>query len=112
MKGLTVRWPLGDAPAGAGQELARHVASAAAAGATGLSGLRFEVWRMVPGEWFEAVYVFATDRARAECQAELAELVADSEVSRIVGSPPVLLEACEIVGVAEGWDGFEASARL
>ncbi|MQW75740.1 hypothetical protein GHK92_07635 [Nocardioides sp. dk4132] len=112
MNGLTVRWPLGDAPAGVGQELARHVASAEHASYTGRSGLRFKVWRTVPGEWFEAVYVFASDEACADFEAELAETVAGSEISRIIGSPPVLVQPCEIVGVAEGWDGFEASARL
>nr|WP_216653649.1 hypothetical protein [Nocardioides sp. zg-DK7169] len=108
---MTVRWPLGNAPAGVGQDLAHHVASSGHASSTGRSGLRFKVWRTVPGEWFEAVYVFVSVEARAAFQSHLLETVEDSEVSRIVGSPPVLVEPCEVVGVAEGWDGFEPSAR-
>lgn len=111
MKGLTVRWPLGDAPAGVGHELARYVAGTAHASSTGRTGLRFKVWRTVPGEWFEATYVFASDQARVAFQEQIAETDPDAEVSRIIGSAPVLVEPCDIVGIAEGWDGFQASSH-
>jgi hypothetical protein len=28
----------------------------------------------------------------------------------MIGSPPILVEACDIMAVAEGWDGFQAFA--
>ena len=40
------------------------------------------------------------------------ETAADAPGSRIVGAPPILVEACDVVAVAEGWDGFLAAPRL
>ena len=111
MKGLTVRWSLVDAPADAAAELASYVEGTSHARFTGMAGLRFKTWRMVPGEWFEGCYVFVTDEARAEFQKTFTAGAADAPGSKLVGSPPVLIEACEIVAVAEGWDGFEAGSR-
>lgn len=111
MKGLTVRWSLADAPEGVEAELASYVADTSHARFTGMSGLRFKTWRMVPGEWFEGCYVFVTDEAREEFQRSFTESAAQSPGSRIIGSAPVLVEPCEIVAVAEGWDGFEATPR-
>ncbi|MFM6847587.1 MAG: hypothetical protein ACKOVB_00595 [Terrabacter sp.] len=76
-----------------------------------MAGLRFKTWRMVPGEWFEGCYVFATDEARADFQREFTAGAAEAPGSKIVGSAPVLIEACDVVAVAEGWDGFEATPR-
>ena len=111
MNGLTVRWSLADAPPGVETELASYVAESSHARFTGLPGLRFKTWRCVPGEWFEGCYVFADDSARAKFQEEFTAAAADSPGSRIVGSPPVLIEACSIVAVAEGASGFVASPR-
>ncbi|QSR32363.1 hypothetical protein CFI00_18095 [Nocardioides sp. S5] len=111
MLGLTVRWSLVDAAEGVEQELATYVAETSHARFTGMSGLRFKTWRCVPGEWFEGCYVFATDEAREEFQRTFTAGADESPGSRIIGSSPVLVEACDIVAVAEGWDGFVAAPR-
>jgi hypothetical protein len=111
MKGLTVRWSLADAPDGVEEKLATYVADTSHARFTGMAGLRFKTWRMRPGEWFEGCYVFATEEARAEFQRTFTEGAAEAPGSQIVGSAPVLVEECDIVAVAEGWEGFAASPR-
>ncbi|KRE93554.1 hypothetical protein ASG76_13980 [Nocardioides sp. Soil774] len=111
MLGLTVRWSLAEAPDGVEERLATYVAETSHARFTGMAGLRFKTWRMVPGEWFEGCYVFATDQAREDFQREFAAGAAEAPGSQIVGSAPVLIEACDVVAVAEGWDGFEATPR-
>ncbi len=111
MKGLTVRWSLVDAADGVEEELAAYVADTSHARFTGMAGLHFKVWRQVPGQWFEGCYVFATDEARAEFQSAFEQTAAESPGSKIIGSPPVLIEACDIVAIAEGWDGFTAAPR-
>lgn len=111
MKGLTVRWSLADAPAGVEEALASYVADTSHARFTGLGGLQFKTWRMRAGEWFEGCYVFASDEARAGFQAAFTEAAAESAGSQIVGSAPVLIEACDVVAVAEGKEGFAAAPR-
>ncbi|MEJ7832364.1 MAG: hypothetical protein WKF79_05575 [Nocardioides sp.] len=110
--GLTVRWSLADAPDGVEDELAAYVESSSHARFTGMAGLQFKTWRVRPGEWFEGCYVFATEQAREDFQATFTEGAADAPGSQIVGSAPISIEECQIVAIAEGWDGFEASARL
>ena len=109
MHGLTVRWSLTRAPRGVEQELADYVAGTSHARFTGMAGLRFKTWRVRPGEWFEGCYVFESPQAREQFQAEFERTAAEAPGSRIVGSPPVLVEPCEIVAVAEGGAGFGAS---
>jgi hypothetical protein len=111
MLGLTVRWSLAGAPEGVEEQLAAYVAESSHARFTGMAGLRFKTWRMRPGEWFEGCYVFATDEAREQFQRTFTEGAAESPGSQIVGSAPILVEACDVVAVAEGWDGFVASPR-
>jgi hypothetical protein len=111
MLGLTIRWSLCAADGGVEQRLADFVADNSYDRFTGMAGLRFKTWRMVPGEWFEGSYVFASDEARASFQETFAAGAAESPVSQIVGSAPVLVEPCEIVAIAEGWEGFVASPR-
>ena len=111
MKGLTVRWSLAESPEGVEQKLADYLAETSHARFTGMAGLRFKTWRLRPGEWFEGCYVFATDEARAEFQRTFTEGAADAPGSQIVGSAPILIEECDIVAVAEGWEGFAASPR-
>ena len=111
MLGLTVRWSLADAADGVEDRLATYVAETSHARFTGMAGLRFKTWRMVRGEWFEGCYVFATDEARAEFQRTFTEGADTSPGSQIIGSSPILIEACDIVAVAEGWDGFAAAPR-
>lgn len=110
-RSLTIRWSLADAPEGVEAELATYVESTSHARFTGMGGLRFKVWRVVPGQWFEGFYVFATDEARAEFQAAFVETMAEAPGTRIIGCEPELVEASDVVAVAEGWDGFEAAAR-
>ncbi|WP_322938140.1 hypothetical protein [Nocardioides bizhenqiangii] len=111
MKGLTVRWSLADAPEGVEEQLASYVADTSHARFTGMAGLAFKTWRMVPGEWFEGCYVFGDDAARAAFQETFTAGAADSPGSQIIGSAPILIEPCEIVAIAEGAAGFVAAAR-
>ena len=110
MHALTVRWSLADAPDGVEDKLAAYVAETSHARFTGKAGLRFKTWRMRPGEWFEGCYVFATDEARAEFQETFTATAAESPGSQIIGSPPILIEECDVVAVAEGGAGFLATA--
>ena len=66
---------------------------------------------MRAGEWFEGCYVFASDAARAEFQETFTATAAESPGSQIIGSAPILIEACDIVSIAEGADGFTAAPR-
>ncbi len=111
MRALTVRWSLADAPEGVEEELASYVAGTSHAKFTGMSGLRFKTWRVRAGEWFEGLYVFTTDEARVAFQETFTAGAAEAPGSKIIGSAPILIEASEVVAVAEGWDGFEPSAR-
>ena len=111
MNGLTVRWSLVDAPEGVSEELAAYVADTSHARFTGQPGLRFKTWRTRPGEWFEGCYVFADDTERAAFQETFTAGAAESPGSRIIGSPPILIEPCSIVAVAEGGAGFVAAPR-
>ncbi len=111
MRGLTVRWSLAEASEDVLDRLAAYVEETSHARFTGMSGLCFKTWRARRGEWFEGSYVFATDQARADFQAAFTAEAATAPGSMIVGSAPVLVEACEVVAIAEGWDGFSASAR-
>ncbi len=109
MHGLTVRWSLEGAPDGVGEALASYVAETSHARFTGQPGLRFKTWRMRPGEWFEGCYVFGSSAEREAFQETFTATAADSPGSRIVGAPPVLIEPCVVVAVAEGGAGFLAA---
>lgn len=111
MRSLTIRWSLADAPDGVVDELASFIESTSHARFTGMAGLRHKTWRVRPGAWFEGHYVFATSEARAAFQAEFVAGQAEAPGTRIIGSEPILVEASEVMAVAEGWDGFEATPR-
>ncbi|TIC81655.1 hypothetical protein [Nocardioides sp. GY 10127] len=114
MNGLTVRWSLAglDDPDATARDLAALVAGSSHARFTGMAGLRHATWRLRPGAWFEADLVFVDDAARAAFQTDLEARAADSPGSRLVGRPPEVVEACLVLAVAEGWDGFEAAASV
>jgi hypothetical protein len=107
--GLTVRWSLEDAPAGAAEALRAYVESTSHARFTGKPGLRFKTWRMREGEWFEGSYVFESSEQRDAFEREFTAVAAESPGSQLVGSAPVLIEPCEVVAVAEGGSGFLAA---
>jgi hypothetical protein len=109
VRGLTVRWSLAEAPRDTGDRLADYVAESSYNRFTGMPGLRFKTWRLRPGEWFEGCYVFETSQARQEFQDRFAATTQEAPGSRIVGAPPILVEPCEIVAVAEGAAGFQAA---
>ncbi|WP_134765261.1 hypothetical protein [Nocardioides sp. 1609] len=111
MRSLTIRWSLADAPDGVEDELAAFVAGTSHARFTGMPGLRYKVWRVRPGEWFEGFYVFTTDADRAEFQRAFVDTMAEAPGTRMIGSLPVTVEESEVVAVAEGWDGFLPAAR-
>lgn len=106
--GLTVRWSLTEAPPGAAQALRDYVRGTSLERFTGMPGLRHKTWRMVEGAWFEGCYVFADVTSRDEFAAAFRTTMATAPGTQLVGSPPVLVEACEIVAVAEGAEGFRA----
>ncbi len=108
--GLTVRWSLRDAPTETARALAVYVEESSHARFTGMPGLRFKTWRVRPGEWFEGCYVFASEAARVAFQEQFEAGAADAPGTRIVGAPPVLVEPCQVVAVAEGGEGFVAAA--
>jgi hypothetical protein len=107
VNGLTVRWSLSGLGERVLDELAAYVADTSFERFSGMDGLRFKTWRARPGEWFEGCYVFEDATARARFQDEFTLTADISPGSRIVGAPPVSIEACRIVAVAEGAAGFE-----
>ncbi len=109
MLGLSIRWDLTDAPDGVEDELAAFVAGTSHARFTGMAGLRYKVWRVRRGEWFEGTYVFSSDEARAAFEEDFRAQAVGVPGSQMVGAPPVLIEPFEVVAVAEGWDGFLAA---
>jgi hypothetical protein len=109
MRGLTVRWSLAGAADGVEERLAAYVAETSHARFTGMEGLAYKTWRMRPGEWFEGCYVFGSDADRERFEESFRAVAADAPGTQIVGSPPVLIEACDIVAIAEGAAGFEAT---
>lgn len=111
MHGLTVRWSLTEAPEGVEKSLADYVADTSHARFSGKEALRFKTWRMRAGEWFEGCYVFESPQARDAFETEFRGVAAESPGSQIVGAPPVLIEPCEVVAVAEGDAGFLAAPR-
>ena len=111
LRGLTVRWSLADTPAGVDQALADYVAETSYDRFSAMPDLAFKTWRTVPGEWFEGCYVFADEAARASFQETFTAGAADAPGSRIIGSPPVLIEACVVVAIAEGGAGFRPARR-
>jgi hypothetical protein len=111
MPGLTVRWSLADAPPGAEEALAAYVEETSHARFSAMEGLRFKTWRMRAGEWFEGCYVFVDEAARDAFETTFTATAAESPGSQLIGSPPVLIEPCAIVAVAEGAAGFTAPAR-
>ena len=111
MRGLTVRWSLTGAPADLADRLADYVAETSHERFQGMAGLSFKTWRTIPGEWFEGVYVFVSDEARARFQSDFSANAADAPASRIIGRPPVLIEPCRVVAVAEGAGRLEATPR-
>jgi hypothetical protein len=111
MRGLTVRWSLADAPEGVEQQLRDYVGDASYDRFSGMDGLAYKTWRMVPGQWFEGCYVFADAAAREAFQTSFSAGAADAPGSKIIGSAPVLIEPCEVVAIAEGAAGFAVAAR-
>jgi hypothetical protein len=111
LRGLTVRWSLADAPEGVDLALADYVAETSYDRFSALPDLAYKTWRTVPGEWFEGCYVFVDEDARAAFQETFAAGAAEAPGSQIIGSPPVLIEACAVVAIAEGGAGFRPARR-
>lgn len=108
MYGLSVRWSLESAPEAVTQELRDYVTGPSLLRFTGLAGLRFKTWRMVPGQWFEGTYVFGSAAARDGFAASFAEAAPTAPVTTMIGSPPLFIEPFEVVAVAEGGSSFGA----
>lgn len=112
MFGLSVRWSLTDAPPGTLERLHAYVEDVSLPRFAGLDGLRYKTWRARDGEWFEGTYVFVSEEARAEFQASFTSTADSAPGSELIGSPPVLIEAFEVVAVVRGPAGFRSSARF
>ncbi len=108
--GLSVRWSLEDAPAHVPQQLRDYVLGTSMARFMFLDGLAFKTWRMREGHWFEGTYVFDEAVYRDDFQREFGEIADDSAGSKIIGSPPISIEAFEVVAIAEGPAGFRRGA--
>jgi hypothetical protein len=108
---LTVRWSLAEASQGVEEQLRDYVADSSHSRFEKLEGLRFKTWRMRPGEWFEGCYVFVDEAAREAFQETFTAGAAEAPGSQIIGSPPVLIEACAVVAIAEGGSGFRPARR-
>ena len=111
MRGLTVRWSLAGGAPDLVDRLADYVAESSHERFEGMAGLSFKTWRAVPGEFFEGTYVFVSDEARARFQADFSAKAAEAPGSQIVGGPPVLIEPCRVIAVAQGAAGFESTPR-
>ncbi|MFS3129040.1 hypothetical protein ACLM5J_11610 [Nocardioides sp. Bht2] len=109
MKGLTVRWSLVDVPAEVSAALPGYVADGSHARFEGMAGLAYKTWRMRSGEWFEGSYVFASDEERAAFQETFTAGAADAPISKLTGAGPILIEACDVVAIAEGAAGFAST---
>ncbi len=104
--GLTVRWSLRDAPSDAAARLREYVVGTSLTRFSGTPGLRYKVWRMIEGEWFEGLYVWSTAAARDAFEASFRPGADDSPGSLIVGAGPQVIEPFEVVAVAAGDAGF------
>ncbi|MCD9154706.1 hypothetical protein [Aeromicrobium duanguangcaii] len=111
MYGLSVRWSLADAPSGTLERLSEYVEAESHAKFSGLPGLHFKTWRARAGEWFEGTYVFVSDEARAQFQADFETRAADAPATAMTGAAP-RIEPFEVVAVASGPDGFRSAARF
>ena len=112
MYGLSVRWSLTGAPTDSLQALKDYVEDESFRRFAALDGLRFKTWRAREGEWFEGTYVFVSDAARAAFQAQMEADPAGLPASKMIGSPPVLIEPYEVVGVVRGPSGFRSASRF
>lgn len=109
--GLTVRWSLeGTGPETLAQ-LTAYVAETSHARFTDMPGLAYKTWRAREGEWFEGSYVFVSDEARSAFQESFERDAATAPGSQIIGSPPILIEPCYVIAIAEGAGGFHTSSR-
>ncbi|MCE1179387.1 MAG: hypothetical protein LWW86_10240 [Micrococcales bacterium] len=105
--GLLVRWSLDGTGQETAAQLRQHVVGTSMARFMFQDGLAFKVWRMSEGAWFEGTYVFATEAARDDFRERYAAQGDDcGDVTAIIGSPPQVVEAYEVVAIAEGPEGF------
>ena len=106
--GLSARWSLRGAPADIAERLRDYVAGTSLPRFAGMPGLRFKVWRMIEGEWFEGLYVWGSAAERDAFEATFRAAADDAPVSLLLGHGPELVEPYEVVAVAEGGSGFAA----
>ncbi|MBM6545672.1 hypothetical protein JNO54_05900 [Janibacter sp. YIM B02568] len=108
--GLAVRWSLTDAAPEVAEQLREYVVGTSMASFMFLDGLAFKTWRMREGEWFEGTYVFGDETARDSFQEDFTGRAAGAPGSEIIGSAPVVIEAFEVVAIAEGPAQFRRGA--
>jgi hypothetical protein len=105
MYGLVTRWSLAGTSAEVERQLREYVGTESHPKFTGRPGLIEKIWTMRPGAFFAGNYIWATEQARAEFVAALAE--GPSKVTQLIGREPELVEEFEIVAVAEGGEGLD-----
>lgn len=106
LRGLSVRWSLTGTDEELAARLREYVAGPSYEKFSGMPGLSTKTWRMRAGEWFEGTYVFSSATARADFQETFTAGAEQAPVSVMVGGGPVLVEAFEVLALAEGGDGF------
>ncbi len=105
MFGLTVRWSLMGAPAGAAQRLRAYVRDESLARFTGMPGLHQKIWTLREGGSFSGTYIWASEQARREFVERFR--ANPSAVTDIIGQSPDAMEEFEVVAVAEGAEGMQ-----
>lgn len=102
--GLTVRWSLDRAPEGIEAAFRSYVVSAAHERFTGYPGLQEKYWALVPGQYVEGVYLWATAEARTAWVEGLRSEPSHWEAT--IGYGPDLVQEFEVVAVVAGGEGL------
>ncbi len=112
MNGLTVRWSLADAPAGVEEALASYVAETSHARFSAMAGAALQdLAHACRGSGSRAATSSRTTPPARRSRRPSPRARPSRPGSQIIGSPPILIEPCSIVAVAEGASGFVAAPR-
>ena len=104
MYGLTIRWSLTHAGPAVNELLRTYCRDEAVPRFTGMPGLCYKTWQMVDGGFYAGVYVWATEKARADFLESFRS--SPSKVTQIVGHDPDVIQEWDAIGIALGAEGF------
>ena len=112
MNGLTVRWSLEGAPDGVEAALATYVAETSHARFSEHARAALQdLAQRAGGSGSRAATSSRTTPRGGSSRTPSPPAAAESPGSQIIGSPPILIEPCVVVAIAEGAAGFEPAAR-